>query len=143
MSIVVNDKTPVIVQGFTGRMGTFHAEEMLEYGTNLVGGTAPGKSSSDHLGLPVFDTVKDAVSETGAEASIVFVPPPFAADAIMEAADAGLRHCVCITDGIPAQDMMKVKRYMRTKRVEKRMTLMGPNLSLIHISEPTRPERIS
>jgi len=126
MSIVVNEKTPVIVQGFTGRMGTFHAEEMLEYGTNLVGGTAPGKSSSDHLGLPVFDTVKDAVNETGAEASIVFVPPPFAADAIMEAADAGLRHCVCITDGIPAQDMMKVKRYMRTKHVAKRMPLMGP-----------------
>ena len=80
MSIIVNEKTPVIVQGFTGRMGTFHAEEMIGYGTNLVGGTAPGKSSSDHLGLPVFDTMKDAVSETGAEASIVFVPPPFAAD---------------------------------------------------------------
>ena len=127
MSIIVNEKTPVIVQGFTGRMGTFHAEEMIGYGTNLVGGTSPGKSSSDHLGLPVFDTMKDAVSETGAEASIVFVPPPFAADAIMEAADAGIRHCVCITDGIPAQDMMKVKRYMRTKRVEKRMTLLGPN----------------
>ena len=127
MSIIVNEKTPVIVQGFTGRMGTFHAEEMIEYGTNLVGGIAPGKSGSDHLGLPVFDTVKDAVNETGAEASIVFVPPPFAADAIMEAADAGIAHCVCITDGIPAQDMMKVKRYMRTKRVERRMTLMGPN----------------
>ena len=129
MSIIVNEKTPVIVQGFTGRMGTFHAEEMIEYGTNLVGGIAPGKSGSDHLGLPVFDTVKDAVNETGAEASIVFVPPPFAADAIMEAADAGIAHCVCITDGIPAQDMMKVKRYMRTKRVERRMTLMGPNCS--------------
>ena len=127
MSIIVNEKTPVIVQGFTGRMGTFHTEEMIGYGTNLVGGIAPGKGGSEHLGLPVFDTVKDAVTETGAEASIVFVPPPFAADAIMEAADAGIRHCVCITDGIPAQDMMKVKRYMRTKRVEKRMTLLGPN----------------
>ena len=127
MSIVVDEKTPVIVQGFTGRMGTFHAEEMIEYGTNVVGGIAPGKSGSDHLGLPVFDTVRDAVNETGAEASIVFVPPPFAADAIMEAVDAGISHCVCITDGIPAQDMMKVKRYMRTKRVEKRMILMGPN----------------
>ena len=127
MSIIVNEKTPVIVQGFTGRMGTFHAEEMIEYGTNVVGGIAPGKSGSDHLGLPVFDTVRDAVSDTGAEASIVFVPPPFAADAIMEAVDSGISHCVCITDGIPAQDMMKVKRYMRTKRVEKRMTLMGPN----------------
>jgi len=127
MSIVVDEKTPVIVQGFTGRMGTFHAEEMIEYGTNVVGGIAPGKSGSDHLGLPVFDTVRDAVNETGAEASIVFVPPPFAADAIMEAADAGISQCVCITDGIPAQDMMKVKRYMRTKRVERRMNLMGPN----------------
>ncbi len=127
MSIIVSEKTPVIVQGFTGRMGTFHAEEMIEYGTNVVGGIAPGKSGSDHLGLPVFDTVRDAVNDTGAEASIVFVPPPFAADAIMEAVDAGISYCVCITDGIPAQDMMKVKRYMRTKRVEKRMTLMGPN----------------
>jgi malate-CoA ligase subunit alpha len=127
MSIIISEETPVIVQGFTGRMGTFHAEEMIEYGTNVVGGIAPGKSGSDHLGLPVFDTVRDAVSDTGAEASIVFVPPPFAADAIMEAVDSGISHCVCITDGIPAQDMMKVKRYMRTKRVEKRMTLMGPN----------------
>ena len=127
MSIIVNEKTPVIVQGFTGRMGTFHTEEMIEYGTNVVGGIAPGKSGSDHLGLPVFDTVRDAVGDTGAQASIVFVPPPFAADAIMEAVDSGISHCVCITDGIPAQDMMKVKRYMRTKRVEKRMTLMGPN----------------
>jgi len=127
MSIIVSEETPVIVQGFTGRMGTFHAEEMIAYGTNVVGGIAPGKSGSDHLGLPVFDTVRDAVSDTGAEASIVFVPPPFAADAIMEAVDSGISHCVCITDGIPAQDMMKVKRYMRTKRVEKRMTLMGPN----------------
>ena len=127
MSIIVSEKTPVIVQGFTGRMGTFHAGEMIEYGTNVVGGIAPGKSGSDHLGLPVFDTVRDAVGDTGAQASIVFVPPPFAADAIMEAVDSGISHCVCITDGIPAQDMMKVKRYMRTKRVEKRMTLMGPN----------------
>lgn len=102
MSIIVSEKTPVIVQGFTGRMGTFHTEEMIEYGTNVVGGIAPGKSGSDHLGLPVFDTVRDAVGDTGAQASIVFVPPPFAADAIMEAVDSGISHCVCITDGIPA-----------------------------------------
>ena len=108
-------------------MATFHTEEMVEYGTNVVAGTSPGKGGTEHTGLPVFDTVKNAVTGTGAQASIVFVPPPFAADAIMEAVDAGLRICVCITDGIPAQDMMKVKRYMRTKRVEKRMTLMGPN----------------
>ncbi len=127
MSIVIDETTKVVVQGVTGRMATFHTEEMVEYGTNVVAGTSPGKGETEHAGLPVFDTVKNAVTETGAQASVVFVPPPFAADAIMEAVDAGLRTCVCITDGIPAQDMMKVKRYMRTKRVERRMQLIGPN----------------
>lgn len=127
MSIWLNEKTPVIVQGYTGRIGTFHAEEMIEYGTNVVGGVTPGKGGTRHLDLPVFNTVKDAVRETRAEASVVFVPPPFAADAIMEAADAGIRFCVCVTDGIPAQDMMRVKRYMRRYKKEERMCLTGPN----------------
>jgi malate-CoA ligase subunit alpha len=100
---------------------------MIAYGTNLVGGVTPGKGGEIHLERPVFNTVKDAVRETGAEASVVFVPPPFAADAIMEAADAGIRFCVCVTDGIPAQDMMRVKRYMRRYRKDERMTLTGPN----------------
>ncbi len=127
MSIWLDEKTPVIVQGFTGRIGTFHAKEMIEYGTNLIGGVTPGKGGSKHLDLPVFNTVKDAVNESGAEASVVFVPPPFAADAIMEAADAGIKFCVCVTDGIPAQDMMRVKRYMRRYKKEERMCLTGPN----------------
>ena len=127
MSILIDEKTPVIVQGFTGRIGTFHANDMINYGTNVVGGVTPGKGGSKHLDRPVFDTVKDAVKDTGAEASIVFVPPPFAADAIMEAADAGIRYCVCITDGIPAQDMIRVKRYMRRYKKDERMTLTGPN----------------
>lgn len=127
MSILLNKNTRVIVQGFTGRIGTFHAEEMKKYGTNLVGGVTPGKGGNTHLDLPVFNTVKGAVAETGAEASIVFVPPPFAADSIMEAADAGIKYCVCITDGIPSQDMMRVKRYMRRYRKQDRMILTGPN----------------
>ena len=127
MSIVIDTQTPVLVQGFTGRIGSFHSEEMIEYGTNIVGGVTPGRGGTTHHGLPVFDTVKEAVAATGAEASIVFVPPPFAADAIMEAADGGLRSCVCITDGIPAQDMMRVKRYMRRYKADKRMQLIGPN----------------
>ena len=127
MSIFLDEKTPVIVQGFTGRIGTFHAQEMIDYGTRVVGGVTPGKGGERHLDRPVFNTVKDAVRDTGAEASIVFVPPPFAADAIMEAADAGIRFCVCVTDGIPAQDMMRVKRYMRRYKKEERMTLTGPN----------------
>ncbi len=127
MSIVIDNQTPVLVQGFTGRIGSFHSEEMIEYGTNIVGGVTPGRGGTTHHGLPVFDTVKEAVAATGAEASIVFVPPPFAADAIMEAADGGLRSCVCITDGIPAQDMMRVKRYMRRYKADKRMQLIGPN----------------
>ena len=127
MSIFLDEKTPVIVQGYTGRIGTFHAQEMIDYGTNVVGGVTPGKGGEKHLDRPVFNTVKDAVRDTGAEASVVFVPPPFAADAIMEAADAGIRFCVCVTDGIPAQDMMRVKRYMRRYKREERMTLTGPN----------------
>ena len=127
MSILLNEKTPVIIQGFTGRIGSFHAQEMIDYGTNVVGGVTPGKGGEKHLNLPVFNTVKDAVTGTGAEASTVFVPPPFAADAIMEAADAGIKFCVCVTDGIPAQDMMRVKRYMRRYKKEDRMCLTGPN----------------
>ena len=127
MSILIDENTPVLIQGFTGRIGTFHAQEMIDYGTNVVGGVTPGKGGSTHLGRPVFNTMKGAVAETGATASIVFVPPPFAADAIMEAADAGIRYCTCITDGIPAQDMIRVKRYMRRYKVEHRMILTGPN----------------
>ncbi len=127
MSILLNEKTAVIIQGFTGRIGSFHAQEMIDYGTHVVGGVTPGKGGEQHLGLPVFNTVKDAVSGTGAEASVVFVPPPFAADAIMEAADAAIKFCVCVTDGIPAQDMMRVKRYMRRYKREERMCLTGPN----------------
>ena len=127
MSILLDETTPVIIQGFTGKIGTFHAQEMIDYGTNVVGGVTPGKGGEKHLGLPVFNTVKDAVKGAGAEASAVFVPPPFAADAIMEAADAGIKFCVCVTDGIPAQDMMRVKRYMRRYKKEERMCLTGPN----------------
>ena len=127
MAIFIDENTPVLVQGFTGRIGTFHAQEMIDYGTNVVGGITPGKGGSTHLGRPVFNTVKGAVGETGAEASIVFVPPPFAADAIMEAADAGIRYCTCITDGIPAQDMIRVKRYMRRYKKDNSMRLTGPN----------------
>ena len=127
MSILLNKNTKVLVQGFTGKIGTFHAQEMMDYGTNVVGGVTPGKGGAMHLGKPVFNTVRGAVQETGAEASIVFVPPPFAADSIMEAADAGIKYCVCITDGIPAQDMMRVKRYMRRYKKEDRMILTGPN----------------
>ena len=127
MSILLDEKTRVIVQGFTGKIGTFHAQEMIDYGTAVVGGVTPGKGGTTHLGLPVFDTAKDAVKETGAQASIIFVPAPFAADAIMEAADAGIKLCAAITDGIPAQDMMRVKRYMRRYRREDRKRLTGPN----------------
>lgn len=127
MSILVDRNSRVLIQGFTGKIGSFHAKEMLDYGTNVVGGVTPGKGGTSHLGLPVFDTVKDGVAATGADVSIVFVPPPFAADAIMEAADSGIRICVAITDGIPAQDMMLVKRYMWRYRAEKRLRLIGPN----------------
>ncbi|MFT6371582.1 MAG: malate-CoA ligase subunit alpha [Gammaproteobacteria bacterium] len=127
MSIFLDEKTPVIIQGYTGKIGTFHAQEMIDYGTNVVGGVTPGKGGDTHLGLPVFNTVKEAVKATGAQASAVFVPPPFAADAIMEAAEAGIKFCVCVTDGIPTQDMMRVKRYMRSFMKAERMCLTGPN----------------
>ena len=127
MTVLLDEKTNVIVQGFTGKIGTFHAEEMMEYGTNVVGGVTPGKGGQEHLGKPVFNTVKEAVKEAGAEASIIFVPAAFAADSIMEAADAGIKYCVAISDGIPAQDMMKVKRYMYRYKKEDRMVLTGPN----------------
>ena len=127
MSIFIDSDTPVIVQGITGKMARFHTKDMIEYGTNVVGGVVPGKSGETVEGVPVFNTAKDAVKETGAEASLVFVPPPFAADSIMEAADAGIKYCVCITDGIPAQDMIRVKRYMRRYPKDKRMVLTGPN----------------
>ncbi|MCG7519869.1 succinate--CoA ligase subunit alpha [Ruegeria sp. Ofav3-42] len=127
MSILLDRETRVIVQGITGRMARFHTKDMLAYGTNVVGGVVPGKGGETVEGVPVFDTVKQAVEATGADASLVFVPPPFAADSIMEAADAGIRYCVCITDGIPAQDMIRVKRYMYRYPKEKRMVLTGPN----------------
>jgi malate-CoA ligase subunit alpha len=127
MSIIIDESTPVLVLGFTGRIGTFHATEMIEYGTNVVGGVTPGKGGAKHLGRPVFNTVKGAVAETGAEVAILFVPPPFASDSIMECADGGIRTAVCIADGIPAQDMIRVKRFMRRYPYERRMRLIGPN----------------
>ena len=127
MAILIDENSKVIVQGFTGQIGTFHSRDMINYGTNIVGGVTPGKGGTMHLDRPVFDTVKDAVDETGADSSVIFIPPPFAADGIMEAADAGIKYCVCITDGIPAHDMIRVKRYMRRYRVEYKMVLTGPN----------------
>jgi malate-CoA ligase subunit alpha len=127
MSILIDEKTRVIIQGYTGDKATFHAKEMIAYGTNVVGGVTPGKGRQKHLDRPVFNTVKDAVNATDAEASLAFVPPPFAADALMEAADAGLGLVCIITDGIPAQDMMRVKRYLRRYAKEQRTTVVGPN----------------
>lgn len=127
MSILIDERTRVIIQGFTGDKGTFHGKEMLAYGTNLVGGVTPGKGGKRHLDLPVFNTVKEAVREAGAEASIIFVPAAFCGDSIMEAADAGVRLICAITDGIPAQDMMMVKRYLWRYPKEKRSTVIGPN----------------
>jgi malate-CoA ligase subunit alpha len=127
MSILIDERTRVIIQGFTGDKGTFHGKEMLEYGTNLVGGVTPGKGGRRHLDRPVFNTVKEAVKHAGAEASIIFVPAAFCADSIMEAADAGIRLICAITDGIPAQDMMMVKRYLWRYPKEKRSTVIGPN----------------
>ena len=127
MAILIDKSTPVIVQGFTGQTGTFHSMEMIEYGTNIVGGVTPGKGGTNNLNRPVFDTMREAVAATGATASISFIPPPFAADGIMEAADAGIKYCVCISDGIPAHDMIRVKRYMRRYRAKDKMVLTGPN----------------
>jgi succinyl-CoA synthetase alpha subunit len=123
MSVLVNKHSKIIVQGFTGTEGTFHASQMIEYGTQLVGGVTPGKGGSTHLDRPVFNTVADAVTQTGADVSIIFVPPAFAADAIMEAAEAGIALVVCITEGIPVQDMVKVKNYLLGKTTR----LIGPN----------------
>ena len=123
MSVLVNKHSKVIVQGFTGTEGTFHATQMIEYGTNVVGGVTPGKGGSTHLDKPVFNTVANAVASTGANVSIIFVPPAFAADAIMEATDAGIELVVCITEGIPVQDMVKVKNYLLGKNTR----LIGPN----------------
>lgn len=127
MAILLTEDTRVIIQGITGRIGRFHAEDMIGYGTNVVAGVTPGKGGETVLDRPIFNTVREAVTATGATASVVFVPPPFAADSMMEAADAGIRYCVCITDGIPAQDMMRVKRYLRRYRADERMRLTGPN----------------
>jgi len=127
MAILIDETTRIIVQGFTGKIGSFHAQDMINYGSNVVGGITPGKGGQTHLGLPVFNTVKEAVQQVGAEASIIFVPPAFAADSIMEAADAGIQYCVAITDGIPTQDMMTVKSFLRRLPVEQRMILTGPN----------------
>ena len=127
MSILIDKQTKIIVQGFTGKIGSFHASEMIKYGSNLVGGVTPGKGGQSHLSLPVFNTVKEAVSKTGATTTILFVPPEFAADSAMEAADAGIKICVAITDGIPAHDMIKIKRYMRRYAKKEKMVLIGPN----------------
>ncbi|MHB8911532.1 MAG: succinate--CoA ligase subunit alpha [Lysobacter sp.] len=124
MSVLIDKNTKVIVQGFTGTQGTFHAEQMLEYGTQVVGGVTPGKGGTTHLGLPVFNTVQDAVDATGADASVIYVPPPFAADAILEAADAGIQVIVCITEGIPVLDMLRVKNVLKGFDD---VVLVGPN----------------
>jgi malate-CoA ligase subunit alpha len=127
VSILIDEKTAVILQGFTGDKATFHAREMIAYGTNVVGGVTPGKGGQTHLDRPVFNTVKDAVRATGATTSLAFVPPAFAADSLMEAADAGLKLVCTITDGIPAQDMMRVKRYLMRYPKDRRTMVVGPN----------------
>ena len=123
MSVLVDESTRLVVQGITGSTGSFHAKQMLDYGTNIVGGVTPGKGGREEHGVPVFNTVRDAVSETGCNASVVYVPPPFAADAIMEAAEAGVELIIAITEGVPVQDMISVVRYLQDKDV----TLEGPN----------------
>ncbi len=124
MSVLINKNTKVIVQGFTGQQGTFHATQMLEYGTQVVGGVTPGKGGTTHIELPVFNTVREAVEATGADASVIYVPPPFAADAILEAAAAGIKVIVCITEGIPVLDMLRVKNVLKS---HPGVTLVGPN----------------
>lgn len=123
MSILINSNSKVLVQGFTGKEGTFHATQMVEYGTRVVGGVTPGKGGTQHIGLPVFDTVERAVIETGADVSVIFVPPAFAADAIMEAADGGIKLVICITEGLPTKDMMYAKKYIDDRGVR----MIGPN----------------
>ena len=134
MSILVNKNSKVLVQGITGSEGSFHAGQMIEYGTQVVGGVTPGKGGQKHLNRPVFNTVKEAVDETGADVSIIFVPPAFAADAIMEAAEAGVKVAVAITEGIPTQDMVKVKEYLEDKETR----LIGPNCPGIITAEETK-----
>lgn len=123
MSVLVNKNSKIIVQGFTGKEGSFHAEQMIEYGTNIVGGVTPGKGGQEHLGKPVFNTVQESVDKVSADTTIIFVPPRFAGDAIMEAAEAGIKVIICITEGIPVQDMVKVWAYIK----DKNCTLVGPN----------------
>lgn len=123
MSVLVNKNSKIIVQGFTGKEGSFHAGQMIDYGTNVVGGVTPGKGGTEHLGKPVFNTVSEAVEQVGADTSIIFVPPAFAGDAVMEAASAGIKVIICITEGIPVQDMVKVKEYIK----DRPCTLIGPN----------------
>ena len=134
MSVLVNKDSRIVVQGFTGKEGTFHAEQMIEYGTNVIGGVTPGKGGQTHLGLPIFNTVKDAVVEAGADVSIIFVPPAFAADAVMEAAEAGIKVIICITEGIPVEDMVKVQAYVDQRDV----TLIGPNCPGVITSEEAK-----
>lgn len=134
MSVLVNKKSKVIVQGFTGGEGTFHAEQMIAYGTNVVGGVTPGKGGQTHLNKPVFNTVSEAVKNTGANVSIIFVPPAFAADSIMEAAEAGIEVIVCITEGIPTKDMIQVKEYLKGKNSR----LIGPNCPGIITAEEAK-----
>ena len=123
MSVLVDKNSKIVIQGFTGKEGTFHASQMIEYGTNVIGGVTPGKGGLKHLDKPVFNTVKEAVDKTGADVSLIFVPPAFSSDAIMEAADAGIKVIICITEGIPVQDMIKVKEYLNSKEAR----LVGPN----------------
>lgn len=127
MSILIDEDTRVIVQGITGKMAQLHSKAMLDYGTKVVAGVVPGKGGTTLFGLPIFDTMKEAQAQTQATTSLVMVPPPFAADSIMEAADSAISYCICITDGIPAQDMIQVKRFMMRYPKEKRMMLTGPN----------------
>ncbi|MCB0429802.1 MAG: succinate--CoA ligase subunit alpha [Flavobacteriales bacterium] len=134
MSVLVNKQSKIVVQGFTGSEGTFHAGQMIEYGTQVVGGVTPGKGGQRHLDRPVFNTVEQAVNETGADVSIIFVPPPFAADAILESAEAGIKVIVCITEGIPTKDMIAVKRYL----MDRDARLIGPNCPGIITAEEAK-----